>query len=216
MTGQPAPPGGQSPHPARATSSPDKPTAAYWQIAIPVEQYAGALWRKHRKVYVANRDRAIIPDELLAAIARPLSILILTEPWCEDSAQFIPVVWRLSLESPCIDARVLRPSEHREIENRYPGPGGNPAIPVFIIFDERMSERGAIVERPPIATAEITAEIRHFQQEHATLPGINRSLSHMPDDTRATLTQHLAAWRMDESRYQRWARALIEDLLSTV
>ena len=189
----------------------DPEMADRWATAMPIGDYVARLWRTHRGRFVRNRERTVVPDDLRARFGdRPRRFLVLTEPSCEDSAQLVPIVWRLAQEVPGVELRVLRPSERPGLADRYPTAGGHPAIPVFVVLDEGLRELGALVERPPRATAEMAAEARRFQREHADLPGIRRTLEPMPDGTRAAVKQHINAWR--DGQHDRWTRYLLEDL----
>ena len=65
--------------------------------AVPIEAYVAQLWRKHRARFARNRERTTVPADLRPRPgARPPPLLVLTDPWCEDSAQLVPVVWRLA------------------------------------------------------------------------------------------------------------------------
>jgi hypothetical protein len=193
----------------QATTAPD--IADRWAAAMPVEAYVAQLWRKHRGRFARNRERTTVPDDVRARFGgRPLRLLVLTDPWCEDSAQLVPVAWRLAQEVGGVELRVLRASEHRDLADRYATRGGYPAIPVFVVLGADLRELGALVERPARATAELAAETRRFQQEHADLPGVRRTVERMPDETRAMLKQHITAWR--DGQHDRWTRYLLEDL----
>ena len=194
-----------------AQTTTDTLIADRWAAAMPIEAYVAQLWRKHRGRFARNRERTAVPDEIRARFGgRPRRLLVLTEPYCEDSAQLVPIVWRLAQEVPGVELRVLRPSEHRGLADRYPTAGGYPAVPVFVVLDEDLRELAALTERPARATAEMAAETRRFQGERADLPGIRRTLERMPDDTRAALKRHIAAWR--DEQHDRGTRYLLEDL----
>ena len=197
---------GTSVHAATNTELADR-----WAAAMPIEAYVAQLWRKHRGRFARNLERTTLPDDVRARFrGRPLRLLVLTDPWCEDSAHLVPVVWRLAQEVEGVELRVLRASEHRDLAGRYPTPRGHPAIPVFVVLDWGLRELGALVERPGRVTAEMAAETRRFQREHAELAGIQRTVERMPGETRAVLQQHIAAWR--DGQHDRWTRYLLEDL----
>ncbi len=118
--------------------------------------------------------------------------------------------WRLAQEVAGVELRVLRASEHRGLADRYLAANGYPAIPVFVVLDEDLRELGALVERPTRATAEMAAEARRFQAQHAELPGIRRTVERMPEETRAMLKRHIEGWR--DGQHDRWTRYLLEDL----
>ena len=203
---------GEGPDPSRGAEDGDLARLAEaWDAAMHVEAYVATLWRKHRSRFVRNRDRTVVDDTPPAALtAQPLHILVLTEPWCEDSAQLVPMLWRLATERPTIEVRVLREHLHRDISSRYLNAAGHPAIPTFILLDEGGRQIGALVERPLRVTQEMVAELRDFQRQHADLPGVNRSLDRMPEETREAVKQHLAEWR--EGQHERWAGILFEEL----
>ena len=186
--------------------------AAYWETAQEVDEYVGQLWRKYRTTFNRNRERTIIDDTTRACFAaRPLRILILTEPYCEDSAQFVPAIWRLADEVASVDVRIVRQHRHPDLSARYLA-DGHPAIPVVILLDASFRAISALVERPTRVTAELTVELRRFQQLHPDLPGIGRALERMPEEARATIKQHIATWRDESEQHARWMRYLFEDL----
>ena len=196
-------------------AAPDAEIAERWAAAVPIEAYVAQLWRKHRGQFARNLERTTVPDDLRARFSgRPMRLLVLTDPWCEDSTQLLPMVWRLAQQVESVDLRVLRASEHRDLADRYPTVRGPLAIPVFIVLGADLRELGALVERPARATAEMTTETRRFQQEHADLSGVRRTVERMPEETRAALKQHLAAWR--DGQHDRWTRNLLEDLAAIV
>ena len=186
-----------------------------WIAGMQIESYVAQLWRKHRGRFARNLARTTVPADLRARFGtRPPRLLVLTDPWCEDSAQLVPMVWRLAQEVEGVELRVLRASEHGDLAGRYLTARGHPAIPVFVVLDADLRELGALVERPARATAELAAETRRFQQEHPDLAGVRRTLERMPDETRAALNQHVAAWR--DVQHDRWTRYLLEDLAAIV
>ncbi len=180
-----------------------------------IDTYAAQLWRKYRKRFTQNLNRSTIPPSMLERFAaQPLRMLILTEPYCDDSAQFVPVVWKLEQDIANLDVRILRQSEHPDLADRYLADAGHPAIPTFILMNDRFNELGALIERPRRVTADMIDETRRFQEANPTLPGIRRNVDRMPDETQAQLKQHIATWR--DSQHDLWAGYLLEDLLAVV
>lgn len=92
-----------------------------------------------------------IGDELKAkvkAVKRPLIWLILTESWCGDAAQNIPVIEKIAGENPLIQTRYLLRDENPELMDRYLTNGGR-AIPILICLDgETLQELGKWGSRP--------------------------------------------------------------------
>ena len=185
-----------------------------YQQAMSIEAYLAQLEQNRDRV-TRNIERTKIDPALRARFAgEPLHVLVLTEDWCIDSAQFVPMLIRLSRELPSVEVRFLRRNEHRDLAAAYPRKDGYQAIPIFVLFDVHMRELGALVERPARATEEMNAEIRRFQQTRPDLPGITRALNNMPETTRAIVKEHLARWR--EGLHDRWTRYFLEDLAEIV
>ena len=184
--------------------------AERWEQAMTPDEYIGQM-AQNRERFEANIARTkIMPGDWAAFGREPLHILVLTEDWCGDSTQFVPMVIKLAQQIPTVEVRILRRDEHRDLADRYRRKDGYQAIPVFIVLDSEMQELGALIERPERATAEIVEEQKRFLAAHPELPGGNRAFDRMPEETRQAIKQHIAAWR--EEQFDRWTRYLMEDL----
>ncbi|MBL7950493.1 MAG: thioredoxin family protein [Flavobacteriales bacterium] len=60
--------------------------------------------------------------------------LVMTEMWCGDSAQNLPVIIALAALAPAIDVRIVRRDTHLELMDRYLT-NGTRSIPKLIAFD---------------------------------------------------------------------------------
>ncbi len=78
--------------------------------------------------------------------------LVLTEGWCGDAAQSLPVINKLSEMNEGIDLRIISRDEHDELMNNFLTNGGK-SIPKLIAYHK---ESGKVVNtwgpRPSIAT----------------------------------------------------------------
>jgi hypothetical protein len=144
----------------------------------------------------------------------PLRILILTEDYCGDSAQFIPAVGKLARELDNIDVRVLLRNEHRELAAGYVRKDGYQAIPVFIMLDADGRELGYLIERPQRVYDELAAETRRFAQMHPELEGANRAYANMPPETKAAVLANSNRFR--DTQQARWTRFLFDELAELV
>lgn len=182
--------------------------------AMTVEEYIAQM-HQNRERFVANIEQTEISEHDRAVFGRePLHILVITEDWCGDSAQFVPVIARLAQEVPSVELRVLRRDLNLELAAGYPRQDGYQAIPVLILLDAKMHEIGALIERPARVTEEMAAETRRFQREHPELPQINRNVDRMPPETRAAVKANIAEWRAGQQ--DRFARYLLDDLAEIV
>jgi hypothetical protein len=96
----------------------------------------------HRDLWRQLFDRARVPQDLLAA-ARSIRgrwrLLVLTEDWCGDGVNSIPVLARLAETVPQLDLRVLRRDEHPDLMDAHLT-GESRSIPVVMILDHDYRE----------------------------------------------------------------------------
>lgn len=84
-------------------------------------------------------DLATIPDQL--------NWLVLTEAWCGDAAQNIPILSKMANASSKIHLRFLLRDENLDVMDKYLTNGGR-AIPKLIILDQYFNEIASWGPRP--------------------------------------------------------------------
>ena len=85
--------------------------------------------------------------EELSSVKRPVTWMVLTEAWCGDAAQNIPILAKMATASSNIDLKLILRDENVEIMDQYLTNGGR-AIPKLIMLDEHLSELGTWGPRP--------------------------------------------------------------------
>jgi len=105
---------------------------------------------------------------------RNIRILIITEFWCGDAAQNIPVIEKALSPNEHIEIRYVFRDEHPELIDRYLTNGGR-SIPKMIVMD---AETGADLftwgPRPAAAQAEMTRMKEAAFSKDAMIEGIQR------------------------------------------
>lgn len=97
----------------------------------------------------------------LQQVSKPMVWLVLTEAWCGDAAQNIPVIAKMAEASPLISLRFLLRDEHPDIMDAYLTAGGR-AIPKLIALDEEtLEELGTWGPRPAAVQAMVTEYKNH-------------------------------------------------------
>ena len=98
-----------------------------------------ALWRHAR----------VDDDYVRRASSLPGSwhLLVLSEDWCGDAVNTVPVVARLADRCPNLDLRVLARDANPDIMDAHLT-GRSRSIPVIIVLDESYQERGWWGPRP--------------------------------------------------------------------
>jgi hypothetical protein len=91
------------------------------------------LQRMHR----VEKTMQILPDvsERLMRIDRPQTWLVLTEGWCGDASQSLPVMQVLANLNPLLGVRILLRDENPELMDRYLTNGISRSIPKLIAVD---------------------------------------------------------------------------------
>jgi hypothetical protein len=188
--------------------------ADFWDQAFTYDAYVAQM-RENRELFERRLPATEVTDAERSALgAAPLRILILTEDYCGDSAQFIPAVGKLARELDNLDVRLLLRNEHSELAARYVRKDGYQAIPVFIIVDADGHELGYLIERPQRVYDELAAETRRFAQAHPELVGANRAYANMPPETKAAVFANSNSFR--DTQQARWTRFLFDELAELV
>lgn len=81
----------------------------------------------------------VLNEELLTTIANvkgKYHFLVITEGWCGDAAQIVPVINKIALSAPDkFDLRLVLRDQHLELIDAHLTNGGR-AIPVLLVLDE--------------------------------------------------------------------------------
>lgn len=98
-----------------------------------------------------------IKDELKSAIeafTKKLNVMVITEFWCGDAAQNLPVIAKALSISENADLRILFRDENLELMDQFLTNGGR-SIPKVIILDEDFNLVDSWGPRPELAQAEM-------------------------------------------------------------
>ncbi len=105
---------------------------------------------KNAELWAAVWRRAVVPEEFVrrvAALGGAWHLLVLSEDWCGDAVNTVPVVARLAGLAPNVDLRVLARDENLDLMDAHLT-GTSRSIPVVIALDEEFNERGWWGPRP--------------------------------------------------------------------
>jgi hypothetical protein len=87
----------------------------------------------------------------LKSIKAKQTWLLITEGWCGDAAQILPVINKMSLESDAIDLKIVLRDENEELMNQFLT-NGNKSIPKLVVLSETNEIVSSWGPRPSIAT----------------------------------------------------------------
>lgn len=71
---------------------------------------------------------------ILTGLSKPQVWMVISEPWCGDSAQNLPYIAKMADESPLVELKILLRDENTDIMDNYLT-NGTRSIPVLAAFD---------------------------------------------------------------------------------
>jgi thiol-disulfide isomerase/thioredoxin len=104
-------------------------------------------------------------SEQLKELQNEYTWLVLSEGWCGDAAQILPIINKMALETDKIDLRIVFRDENEDLMNHFLTNKGK-AIPKLIIIDKATSE--VIADWGPRPKG-ATALIANYKKEHGTV-----------------------------------------------
>ena len=89
------------------------------------------------RMYRLNDTIKLLPEMavFLSKMTKPVTFLTITEGWCGDASQVVPVFEKMALAQPLITHRIMYRDEHPEIMDAFITEGGR-SIPKLIALDE--------------------------------------------------------------------------------
>ena len=101
---------------------------------------------------------------ILKNISEPKTWLVLTESWCGDAAQTLPVINKIAEESNKINFKVVLRDENEELMNQFLTNGGK-SIPKLIVLDKENNVLNSWGPRP----SEATKMVNEYKEKHGVL-----------------------------------------------
>jgi hypothetical protein len=127
-------------------------------MRVPEERYAAApdfrsyvaSVQRNADLWDARYRTAVVPEDLAAragALTRNWHLLVLSEDWCGDAVNTIPVLARLVDMSPRLGLRILARDQNPDLMASHLT-SGTRSIPVVMVLDEDFHEHGWWGPRP--------------------------------------------------------------------
>jgi thioredoxin family protein len=117
------------------------------------ETFAEFLTRpiKSKEMWVALAHRVTIPIEISArveALHGQWHLLVLSEDWCGDSINIVPIIAKLTESVSNMDMRILARDENLDIMDAHLTGGKSRSIPIVILLNPKFEECGWWGPRP--------------------------------------------------------------------
>ena len=106
--------------------------------------------RANQELWRSIAAHVHVPEELVervGAIPGDWHLLVLSEDWCGDAVNTVPLIARLAELTPNLDCRILGRDANPDLMDTHLT-GTSRSIPVVILLDDRYEERGWWGPRP--------------------------------------------------------------------
>lgn len=132
--------------------TPDRPTLRdRYRAALGFEELLGSVV-KNAELWAAMWRHARVDEDhvrRVASLPGTWHLLVLSEDWCGDAVNTVPVVARLVARCPNLDLRILGRDANPDLMDAHLT-GAARSIPVIIVLDEAFEERGWWGPRPTV------------------------------------------------------------------
>jgi hypothetical protein len=108
----------------------------HWNEAYPWADYLGTEVQEHRKLWEAVWQRATVPEWARAQAARlggEWRLLVISEDWCGDASNTVPVLAKLAEEVPGMEMRVVKRDQNLALMDAHLT-GGSRSIPLAVLL----------------------------------------------------------------------------------
>jgi len=102
---------------------------------------------------------------IIEKIEKPMKWVVLTEGWCGDAAQNIPILVKMAKANTNISIHFLLRDENLEIMDTYLTNGGR-SIPKLVILDENLEELATWGPRPKVLQEMVLEHKKKPQEEY--------------------------------------------------
>jgi hypothetical protein len=132
------------------TTKTDLDHRPYWERGIPFEQYLEEGVEENENLWKGVYRKVRVPGwalERAEEIGGRWRLLVITEDWCGDASNTVPVLARFASEADGVELRVVERDQNTELMDRYLTNGGR-AIPVAVLLDGDFEPHGHWGPRP--------------------------------------------------------------------
>ncbi|MFA6654631.1 MAG: thioredoxin family protein [Bacillota bacterium] len=126
------------------------------------EMNAPTMKANYQEIEISPEDHEYF-SRLSSKLERgAIKIVALSEPWCGDCVENLPIVAKLASLYPCFELLVFSRDDNLDIMDLYLTDGKR-VIPVLVFFDETGKEIGRFIERPEGATKFLESEAEKYR-----------------------------------------------------
>ncbi len=131
------------------------------------DEYLASV-KKNADLWRGIYARAVVSAADVTAVestGRQWHLLVISEDWCGDAVNTVPVVARLAEQASNVSLRIISRDENLPVMDAHLSPTGGRAIPVVIVLDDTFAEVGWWGSRPEALQSWYLGEGREVEKD---------------------------------------------------
>lgn len=172
----------------------------YWDAGYTWRDYFDNEVHANLELWRSIYERSRLPDWALEEIihhAGKVRLLAITEDWCGDAVNTLPIVARFADAAPNVELRLVKRDENPDLMDRHLT-GTSRSIPIVVVLDEDFRLLGSWGPRPSLLQEFVLGEKRSGKRSNEDIYRETRRW-YVLDRGDSTLRELLAAITADES-----------------
>jgi hypothetical protein len=176
-------------------------TRERFEQGMSYEEYKAQMTRNQERL-AENEYNVTFAEEDLAFfrdLPSTVDVLVLTEDWCGDAINNVPVLARLAEESGKLNLRLFLRDQNLDLMDQYLNRGEHRSIPTFVFFDENFRELAHWIERPAAISEKMGQMLGQLFATDPAFAGIEPGTSPalLPEEARMRLGQAFGQFRAE-------------------
>lgn len=134
----------------------------WWEIGASWDRYLTDEIVEHRDLWEGVYRKSVTPEwvlEELETLGGHWNLIAISEDWCGDASNLVPIFARLAEASDRVDLRIVKRDENPDLMDLYLT-NGSRSIPIVVIMDEELRPVGRWGPRPAALQEFVIAEKR--------------------------------------------------------
>jgi hypothetical protein len=174
-------------------------TRERFEQGMTYDAYKAQMTRNRDRLEENERSLELPAEEIAFFTQLPERVhaLVITEDWCGDAMNNIPVLARLAEESGKLDLRFFLRDQNLDITDQYLKDGQHRSVPTFVFFDGDFRELGYWIERPAVISGLMGQAIGELYATDPAMQGVEPGMSPalMPEAARNRMMQFFGEFR---------------------
>jgi hypothetical protein len=127
----------------------------------------------------------------------PVKVLVISEDWCGDCTDNLPILNRIATETGKLDFRVFARDENLDLADQFLKEGKYRSIPVIVVLDKNLDPVNHVIERPSTVTELRQKKRQELHEAHPELGGFTTPPDQLSDEVRDARVKAEAATKAE-------------------